>query len=684
MRTHMGLFSRFGGRLRRKPRGIALITTLLLLMLLMALALTMVLSVSSDVLINGYYRDYRASFYAADSGLNIIRQDMVNQFLGLQNANFQEQGQQPITTGTEATVLTNIINKYKSSQSLGQPASGWPGQFSLDTAAGVVNTLTLSSCGLGYTWTGTGNPTPLPSGYSCTNAPPINTLCTTPTSTNCYNPSYSYVFSYEIYTMGQSKGTETTILKDKGSLIFNATTKPSGPQKRPFSGWGTFLNTYAICDSPLVPGTFTGPVFSNDSINFGDSGLTGSSSSYVFTDSVGTVNAKAGYEYSSGNGHCDPVTGSSDKYNGTTIAPQFQSGFKQGQNSIPLPGNSFSQEQAVLDGIGDCIGTPPNCASPNQSTMNSVLKSIVPTTSYPATGTGNNTKGVWIPYTTKDSSGKTIPPTFTGGGFLVGGDASVVISINAAGAQVYAITQGSTTTTITVSNATNTTTVSDNAGHSTLTIIGVPMMYADGAPPTAVGPATMLYVEPAGTDGGNITSLKGPGEGKAAIQDGTALTITASGNVTITGDILYKTEPVTTTQNQIPGTPADTLIPGNDKGQVLGIFTATGDVQMNNSQSDGNLEIDASIAMISTGGSGGWINVGNHINTLTLLGGRIANQAKSGNTTTRNIWFDRRFAQGSFSPPWFPSTTIIPSGQEASTIIPSFQRVEWLDVTHTQ
>ena len=93
MRTHMGLFSRFGGRLRRKPRGIALITTLLLLMLLMALALTMVLSVSSDVLINGYYRDYRASFYAADSGLNIIRQDMVNQFLGLQNANLQEQGQ---------------------------------------------------------------------------------------------------------------------------------------------------------------------------------------------------------------------------------------------------------------------------------------------------------------------------------------------------------------------------------------------------------------------------------------------------------------------------------------------------------------------------------------------------------------------------------------------------------------
>jgi len=38
---------------------------------------------------------------------------------------------------------------------------------------------------------------------------------------------------------------------------------------------------------------------------------------------------------------------------------------------------------------------------------------------------------------------------------------------------------------------------------------------------------------------------------------------------------------------------------------VLGILTAAGDVQMNNQQSNHNIEIDASIAMISQGGSGG-------------------------------------------------------------------------------
>src|SRR5882762_143709 len=62
-------------------QGAALVTTLMLLLLLTAMSLTMVLSVSSDMLINGYYRNYRSSFYAADSGLNISRQSMVSQIL---------------------------------------------------------------------------------------------------------------------------------------------------------------------------------------------------------------------------------------------------------------------------------------------------------------------------------------------------------------------------------------------------------------------------------------------------------------------------------------------------------------------------------------------------------------------------------------------------------------------------
>jgi len=207
------------------------------------------------------------------------------------------------------------------------------------------------------------------------------------------------------------------------------------------------------------------------------------------------------------------------------------------------------------------------------------------------------------------------------------------------------------------------------SGGNSVTITGVPQQFDSGG--NALGDATMLYVN------GNITALSGPAQGVPAVQDGTALTVTAANNVTITGDILYRTRPVTLTQNEIPGTPADTLIPGANNGQALGIFTATGDIQMNNKQSNGNLEIDASLATISQNGSGGLTNTGNAINTLTIVGGRIQNNIKNINTTTRNVFFDRRFGQNGFAPPWFPSTTITVSGTQSATLTSTFQRVTW-------
>jgi hypothetical protein len=182
----------------------------------------------------------------------------------------------------------------------------------------------------------------------------------------------------------------------------------------------------------------------------------------------------------------------------------------------------------------------------------------------------------------------------------------------------------------------------------------------------------MLYVD------GNITALTGPSSG-AAIQDGYGTTVTAANSITITGNILYKTEPVTMTQNQIPNTPADTLIPGNNNGQVLGIFTAGGNINLGLTTSGQNLEIDASIATISKGGSGGLVNTGQAINTLNIVGGRIQNTIQNINATTRNVFFDRRFSQGNFAPPWFPSTTITGSPSDSViSIVPSVQRTQWV------
>src|SRR5712675_2954153 len=73
---------------QQSQRGAALIIALLLLLLLTGMTVAMVLSTSSDMLINGYYRNFRGSFYAADSGLTIARQDMVNNLLTAVPASF--------------------------------------------------------------------------------------------------------------------------------------------------------------------------------------------------------------------------------------------------------------------------------------------------------------------------------------------------------------------------------------------------------------------------------------------------------------------------------------------------------------------------------------------------------------------------------------------------------------------
>ena len=64
---------------RPAERGIALVTTLLLLMLFIAVTLAMFIAAQSDTLITGFYRTFRSSYYAADSGANIARQYMLNQ-----------------------------------------------------------------------------------------------------------------------------------------------------------------------------------------------------------------------------------------------------------------------------------------------------------------------------------------------------------------------------------------------------------------------------------------------------------------------------------------------------------------------------------------------------------------------------------------------------------------------------
>src|SRR5208283_307218 len=92
-----------GRRFRRNQHGVALIITLLMLLLLSGMAGAMLFSVNSDAMTNSYYGTFRASYYAADSGLNIARLAIYSQIQSAIPTTFSNTTQ-PIPAGTESTI----------------------------------------------------------------------------------------------------------------------------------------------------------------------------------------------------------------------------------------------------------------------------------------------------------------------------------------------------------------------------------------------------------------------------------------------------------------------------------------------------------------------------------------------------------------------------------------------------
>jgi len=629
-------------RLRRNEseRGAALIISLLLLGLMAALSLVMFFTVYSGSMINGYYRNYRGSFYAADSGANIAVQYLTNQIVASEPSTYSP-GVQPIPSTVSAAAASALLTAYGANTSIdtGNASNSWNEKFYVVNSPATATLPASPSLSLAPGYPQGSNPT---SGGTCTSA----------NTSGCQD--WKYVYNYALIVAGSSQGTEQSKIELTGEITINTSLAPSGPVTTSFAAWGMFIDQYTVCGGgDLVPGTISGPVFTNGGWTFSTSGQ------YIFTDKVGSADSKAGYDF----GTCYQSANGSYKSGGQTIAPQFQAGYQWGQPALPMPSNSYNQEDAVLNGVGT------QTTSVTNAQLNATVKNISGTP-YP---TGGAASGVYLPYSTSASacpSGLSTP-CFTGGGIYVQGNAGVVLtaSTDSTGnpTEVYTITQGATTTKVTVDNTTNTTTMT--SGGTNTVINGVPQEDPGTSSETD---GTMLYVN------GTITSLTGPSSG-AAIANGTALTVTAASDVDITGNITYQQEPVTLTATG--STPADTLIPANNQGQMLGIFTANGNVNLDLKNS-GNLEVDASIAEISQGGSGGLVNTGAAINTLTIVGGRIQNTIQNINSTTRNVFFDRRYANG-MAPPFFPSTQVSPPTTSVATFNPpTINRVQWVDLSN--
>jgi Tfp pilus assembly protein PilX len=653
----------------RRPRspeqGVVLVITLLLLSLLAALSLAMVVSVSSDSLINGYYRNYRGAFYAADSGINVARQTLVDKILAAIPAGSFSTTTAPIPAATTATVLSQVLSTSSSGYGSWTPintngASGsWNGNFEIVNTGANPTSLSLQLAPIATA------PCPTTITYTQCN--------TTGTGASTTVTGYKYVYSYVITSVGQARGSEQTTIQDSGTLTFNVTVQPTPGTLTSFAGWAEFDDQSGLCDGSgeyQMPGLYTGPVATNGGWTFG----TGSPG-YSFQDPITSHSPNAGFLYS--NGTCHSVPASSDKCtsggcNGQTINPVFKAGLTLGVPTIALPQNSYSQERAVLDSEG--IDTTPV----TQSTLSTSNLKTVSGAGYPSSG--SVTSGVYIPYTIS-GSGAGATNTLQGGGIYVEGSATVTLSTAGTSQQVFTIVQGTTTTTVTIDNTANTTTMASKVGSGSTTSIimtGVPQQKDASA--NFMRDATMLFVD------GTVTALSstydGSGNSLPAIQNGSAVTITAANDINITGDLRYVTEPVT--MSQVGTTPADTLVPANNSGQVLGIFTSGGNINLNKNQTSNNMELDASVAAIGSGKNWG-VTTGNNCSagqltsTLTVMGGIIDNVNSCVKAQALNELFDQRFQQGGFAPPWFPSTTVGSPGISTATISASKpQRTKWV------
>jgi len=655
--------------MKRASRGAALIITLLLLALLSAASLAMVLLVSSDTMINGYYRNYRGSFYAADSGANSVVEAIKN---AINNSAIPTTN--PPITGVPAAVQTAYTQFEGGYFNIGDPNS-WTSKFKLLVPVG---TSVVSS----------------PTSTYAANDP---NACAVITQTTCNGHAndndyqWTIIYPFSVTVAGQSSGVENEQITETGNIIYESVTGSVGSAGPPsFSKWGAFITNFASCQGPLVPGTMTGPFFTDGQWNFGNF----SSPGYTFTDPVGQANATVSWW----NGNS--CTNSATVPHGIN-APNFEGGLQLSQTQVVPPADSYNQVQAVLNGEGlpPCTSTP--CASdptPNQTTMSSELKNVS------GTAYSSSANGVYIPYysvtsgsTTQNFLGTTGPSgTGAAGGFFVNGDAGVTLSATTDSGgnptQTYTITQSTTTTTTSHGHTTTTTTTTTttivvdpslgsagtttvSSGGTTLTLTGIPQQLDpnSGAPITQTDPSgnpvdpTLVYVN------GNITSLSG------TVQNDMGITVTAgsisggtSPNISITGDLTYASPPVTV--------PADTLISNSNAG-VLGVYT-TGDIELY-PDSQGNLTVDGSLAALSgnTGSSAtsGFDTPGGSIGTWTIVGGRAEDQAHSVSISQGNTYYDRRFANN-FGPPWFPtavpqaSTPSIPSSSQVSVV-----RTSWAD-----
>jgi Tfp pilus assembly protein PilX len=633
----------------RRERGVAMITSMMALMLLTGLGLTLVLTVSTETALSGNYRRNEQAFFAADAGLGIARESLRLQLASALQSNAD-------TVAANTTITTSNFNDSAFASSL-FPSSVYSTSGTVLTTA-VSNAVARSTANalqgdgkfnVAITLTPVGSPTVTRTGIPA-NQPPS---------------SVTMSYNYQLTSTGDNGVSSSSINYATAQAVergrINVTLAVDNPNyfNRSFSKYAAFFNRFS---GTFAAGTYTGPVHTNQGFGFS------SGSPLTFNGAVTQVNSNYTYNGSS-------YAVSSTDRTGLTFNSTFTT-----TSNVPLPTNVYSQELAVLNSTGVDASTG-SSRQPTVSELTSGLRSASNTA--PATASGGTTiaNGVYVP-----SNGTQV----TGGGIYVKGNADDIrMEVNSSGNQVYRITQGSTVTTVTIAAPSGTsagsTTIS--SGSSTTTFSGVPM---DKTNPNGHRPGASLFVN------GSIAALHGPaasgGSTAAAISAATAVTVTATSDITITGDLKYAQPVLDNNGNQV------SYPSGTNVTNVLGIFTNSGRVTLNPSSTytAGNysLTLDAAIATFNEAAlnsnssldTGCIYYAGPTLNTnsrLILRGSRIQSKIAyigygSSGSGQRNVYFDPRFNNGSFAPPFFPVTGLTNvSGAITIDAIVSSQSTTW-------
>ncbi len=409
-----------------------------------------------------------------------------------------------------------------------------------------------------------------------------------------------------------------------------------------FALYALFTDTHTMSDGTPVwftnTTTFNGPVHTNGEFRF--------LQFPTFTGRLESVNTNAWFY----NGGSNTELATNENVSGGTrldaplippaTNPQaaLPASFTRGAPVVPLPTGPYNQQGVA---IGLTVG---NTSQVTTAQIAAAIPELNGATSIP--------NGIYVPVA---GTCQSLPNANMGGGIYVQGNLdSLTMSVSGATA-VYTFTQGATTTTVTIDRGNNQTTVTSNnwlppsvsggcpggtPGAATRTFTGVPK----GVQAPGGNNATIIYVE------GAVNSLSG------TLQQNEQTTVTASGDITIQGNIVY----------QNPPNPSD---PTSNPTNVLGLYSSGGNVVVGASAPN-NLTIHAVLMAGSSSSVSSQIyvsgyNVGSPRGTVTLLGGVIEQYYGPFGTVNgqgvqqtgygRNFTYDTRMSRG-VSPPYFPTT----------------------------